>query len=84
MTAEPLQMRFARAVRRRREALGLSQEAFADKIGLHRTYVGSVERGERNVSLSNLQRIADGLDTALSVLINEAETRERDLKKTRR
>jgi transcriptional regulator with XRE-family HTH domain len=64
-------------VRRRREESGLSQEAFADKIGLHRTYVGSVERGERNVSLNNLERIAAGLAVPLSELFAETERAER-------
>jgi transcriptional regulator with XRE-family HTH domain len=73
MAADSLQLRFARTIRRRREEIGLSQEAFADKIGLHRTYVGSVERGERNVSLNNLERIAAGLAAPLSELIAEAE-----------
>jgi len=74
MTADSIQVRLAKAVRRRREALGISQEAFADKIGLHRTYVGSVERGERNVSLINLERIATGLGVALSGLIADTES----------
>jgi transcriptional regulator with XRE-family HTH domain len=74
MTADSIQVRLAKAVRRRREALGISQEAFADKIGLHRTYVGSVERGERNVSLVNLERIAIGLGVALSSLFADAES----------
>jgi transcriptional regulator with XRE-family HTH domain len=42
-----------------RQARGLSQEAFADVLGVHRTYMGSVERGERNVTLRTLERIAE-------------------------
>jgi len=45
-------------VRRLRKARGLSQEAFADECGLHRTYIGSIERAERNVSLDNIERMA--------------------------
>jgi len=45
-------------VRHLRKARGLSQEAFADECGLHRTYIGSIERAERNVSLDNIERMA--------------------------
>jgi transcriptional regulator with XRE-family HTH domain len=45
-----------------REARGLSQEAFADVFGFHRTYMGGIERGERNLSLKSLERIAGQLD----------------------
>jgi len=53
--------------------LGLSQEEFAAKVGLHRTYVGSVERGERNISINNLIKIANALSSRLSELVREAE-----------
>ena len=61
------------AVRDRRHEIGLSQEALADTCRLHRTYIGSVERGERNVSLENIVRIADALDIQPSELIGRAE-----------
>lgn len=48
-------------VRRLRKAKGLSQEAFADDCGLHRTYIGGIERAERNVSLDNIERMARAL-----------------------
>jgi transcriptional regulator with XRE-family HTH domain len=48
-------------VRRLRKSLGLSQEAFADECGLHRTYIGAIERAERNVSLDNIERMAAAL-----------------------
>jgi transcriptional regulator with XRE-family HTH domain len=51
-------------VRRLRKAKGLSQEAFADECGLHRTYVGAIERSERNVSLDNIERMAISLGVA--------------------
>jgi transcriptional regulator with XRE-family HTH domain len=57
------------AVRARRKKLGLSQEGLAERAGLHWTYVGGVERGERNVSLINLCRIATGLELRASDLL---------------
>lgn len=48
-------------VRRLRKAQGFSQEAFADACGLHRTYVGAIERAERNLSIDNIERVAKAL-----------------------
>jgi transcriptional regulator with XRE-family HTH domain len=53
-----LQKTLGRNLRRYREARGLSQEAFADVVGVHRTYMGGVERGERNLTLKSVERIA--------------------------
>jgi transcriptional regulator with XRE-family HTH domain len=53
-----LQCVVGRCLRAHREALGLSQEAFADVLGVHRTYMGGVERGERNLTLKSLERLA--------------------------
>ena len=61
MDATRAQQAFGRAVRRRREALGISQEELADRAGLHRTYIGDVERGERNIALVNIVRLAKAL-----------------------
>jgi len=60
---------FGENVRRRRQRLQLSQEELADKAGLHRTYIGSIERGERNVSLDNIVRIAEALGMKPAVLL---------------
>jgi transcriptional regulator with XRE-family HTH domain len=59
--ATSLRKVFAANVRRLRKDAGLSQEAFADLCGLHRTYIGSIERAERNVSIDNVARIAAAL-----------------------
>ncbi len=53
-----LQRALGRRLRARREALGLSQEAFAETLGVHRTYMGGIERGERNLTLKSVERIA--------------------------
>jgi transcriptional regulator with XRE-family HTH domain len=60
-----------RNLRRLRPAAGLSQEAFAERCGLHRTYVGAVERGERNVTLSTLARLAVALSVSPLDLLRE-------------
>jgi len=57
-----LQRTVGRNLRAYREARGLSQEAFADVVGVHRTYMGGLERGERNITLKSLERIAERLD----------------------
>ena len=69
----PLVKRFAQNLRSRRLEFGLSQEALAERADLHRTYVGSVERGERNVSLVNIERLAKALDVQPWELLRKAE-----------
>lgn len=71
--SKEMQVRLGRVIRERRTRLGYSQESFADAVGVHRTYVGSVERGERNLSLKNLLGISRGLGIPLSTLIALAE-----------
>ncbi len=55
-------------IRELRKETGLSQEKFAAKIGMDRTYFASVELGKRNISIVNLEKIADGLDVSLAEL----------------
>jgi transcriptional regulator with XRE-family HTH domain len=73
MKARSLQKRIGAAVRKRREALGVSQEAFADRIRMHRTYYGALERGEKNLQLSTLERVCAGLSVSMSEVIQDAE-----------
>jgi transcriptional regulator with XRE-family HTH domain len=56
-------------IRARRHALELSQEALAEQAGLHRTYIGAVERGERNVSLENILAISKALQLSPSEML---------------
>ena len=58
-------------VRHVRLEKGLSQEALADLCGLHRTYLGGIERGERNVSFLNIIRIAQALDVNVAELVRD-------------
>ena len=63
-----IRMRFGKKLKDLREAEGLSQEKFAARIGMDRTYYASVERGNRNPSLLNIKKIADGFGISLSDL----------------
>ena len=65
---------FARNVRRRRVALGLSQEVLAEAAGVHRTYVGMLERAEKNVTIYNIERIATALDVEPAQLLMSDDT----------
>ena len=62
---------FAENIKRFRQKQGLSQEALADLAGLHRTYIGAVERGERNITLLNANKIAEALGVKLSDCLKE-------------
>jgi transcriptional regulator with XRE-family HTH domain len=57
-------------IRQRREELGLTQAELGERCGLHRTFIGSVERGERNVSTLNLRLLAKVLRVSLADLLN--------------
>lgn len=60
-----IRIRFGRAIRRLREEQAITQEEAADRCGLHRTYYSGIERGVRNVSLVNVEKISKGLKTPL-------------------
>lgn len=62
---------FGKNVRRRRLELGLSQEGLAELCHFHRTYIGLIERGERNISLHNAYKLAKALNTSISKLTEE-------------
>lgn len=64
---------FAFNVRRLRQARGLSQEELADIAGVHRTYVGMLERGEKNVTIYNIERIALALHVRPGQLLDEQQ-----------
>jgi len=61
-----------------RRRKGLSQEQLASVCGLHRTYIGAVERGERNVTLSSLEALASALDVSVTDLLTEGLCDEKD------
>lgn len=73
MDPRQLQINMGKAIRAQRGEQGFSQESFAHAVGLHRTYIGAIERGEQNVSVINLARIANTLHTPLSKLVALAE-----------
>ena len=68
-----LPKRFGRVIRKRREATDVSQEALADRAGLHRTYISLLERGLRNPSLTVIAKLAKALGTTMTSLVSELE-----------
>ena len=73
MAEEDLAKQFGVLVRRLRSERGFSQEEFAFRVGLHRTYVGDIERGEKNVTLVTAEKLAKGLGLTLAGLLTELE-----------
>jgi transcriptional regulator with XRE-family HTH domain len=67
---------FGQAVRRLRQAKGVSQEKLAELAGIHRTYIGDVERGTRNVALINMTKLAAALGLPLSRILQDVEKQQ--------
>lgn len=70
MEKQPVLLLFGKAVQQRRKKLGLSQEQLAEKAGVHRTYVGMIERAEKNITLCNIERIAAALEIPIKELLD--------------
>ena len=70
---QKIEQLFGNAVRKRRQELGLSQEAFADKARIHRTYVSSIELGKVQVSIRIAEQLANALELPLSELWRDIE-----------
>lgn len=62
-------MKFAARVRAKRKKLRLSQEEFADKSGFHRTYIGMIERAEKNITLANIEKLSKALRISIAELL---------------
>ncbi len=63
-------IKFGQKVRAERQKQGLSQEELAEKAGVHRTYIGMIERGEKNITLLNIEKIAKALGIPLDKLMS--------------
>lgn len=68
-----IQILFGQAIRKFRSEKHISQEAFADMCGLHRTYISDIERGLRNVSIENIDKMAQALHMNISDIFREVE-----------
>lgn len=72
-TKADIRLRFGLAIKARREQLIMTQEGLADTAGIHRTYLSDVERGSRNLSLINIERLAAALSLSMSELFQLVE-----------
>lgn len=75
-TSPPHRIRFGNEVRKLREEHGWSQEQLAERADLHRNYVGGIERGERNVGIDNVVKLADALGVDPGVLVTGITARQ--------
>jgi transcriptional regulator with XRE-family HTH domain len=66
-----INIKFGKKVREERLKLGLSQEELAEKAGVHRTYIGMIERAEKNITLENIEKIAKALGIPIAALVKE-------------
>jgi len=73
MSSDPELAKFGERVRALRKAAGISQEALANQAQMHRTYLSGIERGERNVSLINIVKIAKALNVSLRELVGDVD-----------
>jgi transcriptional regulator with XRE-family HTH domain len=73
MDPAALPRKLGEAIRAKRQGLELSQEEFADHISMHRAYYSAIERGERNMTLSTLSRVCNGLGIKPSRLLSDAD-----------
>lgn len=69
---------FGRNVRKYRQILKISQEELAHRANLHRTYIGMIERSEKNITLFNIEKIAKALDVKIENLIKDSNNEEKD------
>ena len=67
---ESILIKFGKKVREKRLQKGISQEKLAEKAGVHRTYIGMIERGEKNITLGNIEKIAKALEIPLDKLMS--------------
>lgn len=73
MKKNPLATQVGGALRARRQAMSLSQDDFADRILMHRAYYSAIERGEKNITLATLHRVASGLGVSMSKLLADVD-----------
>ncbi len=68
MKKREILVKFGKKVREERKKLGYSQEVLAEKAGVHRTYIGMIERGEKNITIANIQKVSKALKIKISKL----------------
>lgn len=71
MNKEPILLKFGKNVQEYRKAQSLSQEQLAELAGVHRTYIGMIERAEKNITLCNIEKIANALKISISKLLED-------------